>query len=171
MSNPEPKRSNFADVASRPPSPRSISFGKITAVFLILGPPLFGLLFWLAVSLANRNSDPLHEKIYEAVGVALSIFGLLASYAVGLLPSLISALAYAKSRRHLSGVGHRFLAAVLIGAMVYLILFALFMIGLTGGLQHDYRLFTLYAAAAGAVSAFICAFILEEFMAWPAPPP
>ena len=155
--------------APRPPRP--LSFGKIAGIFLVLGPPLFGPLFWLAVSLANPVGDPLHEKIGEAFGIAFSFFGLLASYAVGLLPSLIICTPFAKSRRHISSVGRRLLAAALIGAAVYFVLFALFMIGLSGGLQHDYFLFTGYAAAAGAISAFVCAFILEEFVAAAAPLP
>ena len=89
MSNTEPKQNNFASAASRHASPHPLSFGKIAAAFLVVGPPLFGALFWLAVSLANPVGDPLHEKISEALGVAFSFFGLLASYAVGLLPSLI----------------------------------------------------------------------------------
>jgi hypothetical protein len=59
----------------------------------------------------------------------------------------------------------------MIGAAVYFVLFAVFMIGLSGGLQHDYLLFTGYAAASGAISAFICALILEEFVAAAAPLP
>jgi hypothetical protein len=150
---------------------RRLSFAKIAGAFLILGPPLFGPLFWLAASLANPVGDPVHEKISEALGVAFSFFGLLASYAVGLLPSLIIALVYATNRRRIIGVGRRFLVAALTGAVVYFVLFTLFMIGISGGLRHDYLLFTGYAAAAGAISAFVCAFILEEFLAAATPLP
>ena len=151
MSNAGPEQDSFARTSSRQDPPRQLSFGKIAAIFLILGPPLFGPLFWLAVSLANPVGDPLHEKIGEAFGVAFSLFGLLASYAVGLLPSLIICTAFAKSRRHISTVSLRLVAAALIGATVYFVLFALFMIGLSGGLQRDYFLFTVYATAAGAI--------------------
>jgi len=166
VSKTEPEETEFAGESSRP-----LAFGKIAGIFLILEPPLFGLLFWLAVSLANPVGDPFHDKIGVAFGVALSPLGLAASYGVGLLPSLIAGFAYSRSRRHIGGVGRRLLVAALIGAAVYLALFALFMIGLTGGLQHDYRLFTAYAADAGAISAFICACILEEFVAGAAPLP
>jgi hypothetical protein len=171
MSNTEPQQNNLASASSRHASLKPLSFGKIAAAFLVVGPPLFGALFWLAVSLANPVGDPLHEKISEALGLAFSFFGMLASYAVGLLPSLIICSVFAKYRRHVSAVGSRFLVAALIGAAVYFVLFALFMIGLSGGLRHDYLLFTVYAAAAGAISAFICAFILEEFVAGATPLP
>ena len=101
----------------------------------------------------------------------MSFFGLLASYVVGLVPSLIVAFVYSRSRRRSSSVGRRLLVAAMIGAAVYFVLFAVFMIGLGGGLQHDYLLFTGYAAASGAISAFICALILEEFVAAAAPLP
>jgi small-conductance mechanosensitive channel len=165
LSETTPNPDSFDRVASR-----QLSFGKIAGIFLVLGPPLFGVLFWLLVSLANPNSDPFHEKTREAVGVALSIYGLMASYAVGLLPFLILTLVYARSRRHLSGVGRRFLVAALIGAVVYFIAFAILLIEISGGLDRDYRLFAIYATAAGAVSSFVCAFILEEFLTRAAPP-
>jgi len=162
----EPERDNLARASSR-----RLSVGKIAAVFLILGPPLFGVLFWLAVSLGNPVGDPLHEKVGVAVGVALSPFGLVAAYAVGILPSLIIGFAHSRSRHHIRGVGRRFLVVAVMGPAVYFILFAVFMVGLSGGLEHDYRLFTGYAAAAGAVSVFFCAFILEMFVAEVAPLP
>jgi len=165
MSNPGPERNSFASATSRPTSLRPISFGKIVAAFLVVGPPLFGALFWLAVSLANPVGDPLHVKISEALGVAFSFFGLLASYAVGLLPSLIICSAFAKSRRHISAVGMRLVVAALIGAAVYLLLFSVFLAGLGARMEHDWLLFTAYAAGAGAVSALICAFITENFLA------
>jgi len=116
MPNPEPEQNSFAGASSRQGTLRHLSFGKIAAAFLVVGPPLFGALFWLAVSLANPVGDPLHEKIGVAFGVAFSFFGLLASYAVGLLPSLIICTAFAKIRRHISAVGLRLVAAALIGA-------------------------------------------------------
>ena len=109
--------------------------------------------------------DPLHEKIGVAFGVAFSFFGLLASYAVGLLPSLIICSAFAKIRRHVSAVGLRLIAAALIGAAVYFLAFVLGLDLLTAGrMERAYWLFTFYAAAAGAISALICAFIVENFL-------
>jgi hypothetical protein len=166
MSNTEPEQHSFARSSSRQVALRPISFGKIAAAFLVVGPPLFGALFWLAVSLANPVGDPLHEKIGVAFGVAFSFFGLLASYAVGLLPSLIICTALARSRRHISAVGLRLVAAALIGAIVYFLVFVLGLDLLTAGkMDRAYWLFTFYAAGAGAVSAFICAFIAEHLLA------
>jgi hypothetical protein len=110
----EPEQNHFAAEPSR-----QVRFGKIAAIFLIIGPPSFGALFWLTVSLANPVGDPLHEKIGEALGVAFSFFGLLASYAVGLLPSLVIGFAYSRSRRYVSAIRHRFGIGALIGAAVY----------------------------------------------------
>jgi hypothetical protein len=166
MSNTEPEQNSFARATSRQVALRPISFGKIAAAFLFVGPPLFGALFWLAVSLANPVGDPLHEKIGIAFGVAFSFFGLLASYAVGLLPSLIICTALARSRRHISAVGLRLGAAALIGAIVYFLVFVLGLDLLTAGqMERAYWLFTFYAAGAGAVSAFICAYLAENFLA------
>jgi len=174
LSQIEPEQNNFARASARRVSLRQISFGKIAAIFLVLGPPLFGLLFWLAVSLGNPVGDPLHEKLGVAFGIAFSFFGLLASYAVGLLPSLIIGFAYSRSRRRISAVGVGLIVAVLIGATVY---FLVFLLGLgvldTGRMlnsfsgsrtEHDLWLFTFYAAGAGAVSAFFCSFIAENFL-------
>jgi len=121
MSDTEPERNNFERAFSRQAS-RQIAFGKIAAIFLIMGPPIFGLLFSLAVSLANPVGDPLHDKIGLAFGIAFSFFGLLASYVVGLLPSLIAAFGCSKSRR-ITGLGLRLLVTALIGAAIYLLLF------------------------------------------------
>jgi hypothetical protein len=166
MSNTEPEQNSFARTTSPQVSLRPISFGKIAAAFLVVGPPLFGALFWLAVSLANPVGDPLHEKIGVAFGVAFSFFGLLASYAVGLLPSLIICTAFAKCRQHIRSTGIGLIVAALIGASVYSLVFVLGFDLLTAGrMEGAYWLFTFYAAAAGAVSAFICAFIAENFLA------
>jgi hypothetical protein len=164
-SNSEPEQNSFAGASSRQGTLRHLSFGKIATAFLVVGPPLFGALFWLAISLANPVGDPLHEKIGVAFGVAFSFFGLLASYAVGLLPSLIICSAFAKIRRHVSAVGLRLIAAALIGAAVYFLAFVLGLDLLTAGrMERAYWLFTFYAAAAGAISALICAFIVENFL-------
>jgi uncharacterized membrane protein YeaQ/YmgE (transglycosylase-associated protein family) len=104
--------------------------------------------------------DPLHDKIGLAFGIALSFFGLLASYIVGLLPSLIAAFGCLKSRR-ITSFGLRLLVTALIGAAIYLLLFSLFLPGLTGRNKHDWLLFTGYAAGAGAISTFFCALIVE----------
>ena len=109
----------------------------------------------------------LHEKISEALGLAFSFFGMLASYAVGLLPSLIICTAFAKIRRHISAVGLRLVAAAVIGAAVYFLAFVLGLDLLTAGrMERAYWLFTFYAAfyaaAAGAVSAFICVVLLSQ---------
>ena len=104
MSNTEPGQNTFSRASSHQAALRPLSFGKIAGIFLVLGPPLFGALFWLAVSLANPVGDPLHEKIGEALGIALSFFGLLASYVVGLVPSLIVAFVCSRSRRRISSV-------------------------------------------------------------------
>jgi len=167
LSQIEPEQSNFAR-AARQVSLRQISFGKIAAIFLIICPPSFGALFWLAVSLANPVSDPLHEKIVEALGIAFSFFGLLASYAVGLLPSLIIGFAYSKTRRHIRTIPYRLLAVALIGATVFYLPFVLLVLDMHNNgdrMKHDLLLFTFYAAGAGAVSAFFCAFIAENFLA------
>jgi hypothetical protein len=142
MSNPEPEQNNFAGASSRQGTLRHLSFGKIAAVFLVAGPPLFGALFWLAVSLANPVGDPLHERIGVAFGVAFSFFGLLASYAVGLLPSLIICAAFAKG--HLSAVGVRLVAAALIGAAVYFLAFVRGLDLLTVGRPDGARLLAFH---------------------------
>jgi uncharacterized membrane protein YeaQ/YmgE (transglycosylase-associated protein family) len=169
MSDTEPERNNFERAFSRQGSSRQIAFGKIAAIFLVVGPPTFGLLFWLAVSLANPVGDPLHDKFGQAFGIALSFFGLLASYVVGLLPSLIAAFGCSKSRR-ITGLGLRLLVTALIGAAIYLLLFSLFLPGLTGRNKHDWLLFTGYAAGAGAISTFFCALIVEYFSGVATPP-
>ena len=120
MSNARPEQSNLAGASLRQGTPRQLSFGRIAVAFLVVGPPLFGALFWQAVSLANPVGDPLHEKIGIAFGVAFSFFGIVASYAVGVLPSLIICTAFAKSRRQISAVGLRLIVAALIGAQFIL---------------------------------------------------
>ncbi|MGC1354566.1 MAG: hypothetical protein WA851_02005 [Xanthobacteraceae bacterium] len=104
MSNTEPGQNTFSRASTHQAALRPLSFGKIAGIFLVLGPPLCGALFWLAVSLANPVGDPLHEKIGEALGIALSFFGLLASYVVGLVPSLIVAFVCSRSRRRISSL-------------------------------------------------------------------
>jgi hypothetical protein len=75
-------------------------------------------------------------------------------------PSLIAAFGCSKSLR-ITGLGLRLLVTALIGAAIYLLLFSLFLPGLTGRNKHDWLLFTGYATGAGAISTFFCALIVE----------
>ena len=154
----------WEDARREPPLAKSIR-----AIFLMVGPPTFGMLFLLAVSIAAPVGDPLHTKIHLALGITFSGFGLLFSYAVGLVPSLIASSAYATTRRHIGGFGHRLLVAAPIGAAVYFV--ASFVVLdviddgklFSGGgrTEHDLWLFTAYAAGAGAVSIVLSALIVE----------
>jgi uncharacterized membrane protein YeaQ/YmgE (transglycosylase-associated protein family) len=157
MSKTEPDRKDFARA-----SPRQY-FGKVAAIFLIVGPPTFGLIFYLAGSIANPNADTLNRKISEALGVVFSFYGLFASYVAGLVPSLMAGFVYARSYRHKGTTGHRFLVAALIGAAVYFLVCSLVLYFLYAGrIDPDAWLFTAYAAGAGAVSALLCALIVEN---------
>jgi hypothetical protein len=157
LSSIEPDRRDLARV-----SPRQY-FGKVAAIFLIVGPPTFGLLFCLAISIANPNADTLFTKINEALGIAFSLYGL-TSYAIGFVPSLIAAFAYSKSYDHKRPIGPRLLVAALIGAAVYFLVCSLVLFFLySGRIGTGAWLFTVYAAGAGAVSAFLCALIVENY--------
>ena len=150
---------------TRAQTPRAF-LGKIGAVFLIVEPPAFGLAFWLAASLGSPGSDTLHLRIQVALGLAFSFYGLLASYAVGVVPALIAGLTYSRIRRHFSGSGTRLGLAALIGAAVYFPISSL-AIGLVLGnrLGADWAFATFVtgdAAFGGAISAFICALIVEN---------
>ncbi|WP_375778370.1 hypothetical protein ACE103_03700 [Bradyrhizobium sp. ma5] len=141
-------------------SPRQHSFGKVAAVFLVLGPPISTPLFFLATALGNQ--DPWHEKIDASLGMVFSVYGLLTCYAIGIVPALIAALVYLKSYDDRRSVGLRFLVATLLGALVYFLAYLLVLFFLDGGQVQLFALqFSLYGAGAGAVSTFICALIVE----------
>jgi hypothetical protein len=157
LSKFEPDRNNLALA-----SPRQYSFSKIAAIFFGVGAPIFCLILGLAMSV-RANGDPIHTKISEAFGGIFSFYGLLGSYAVGLVPSLIIGLAYSKSYRH-RAVGSRLLIATLTGAIFYFVV--LLLVLCAAYIQHaridiDGLLIGAYATGAGAVSAFLCALILE----------
>jgi uncharacterized membrane protein len=116
----------------------------------------------LAISIANQNADTLYTKVDETFESFFSFYGLLSSYVVGFVPSLIVGFAYSRSFRHSTTVGQRLLVAALIGAALYFFVCALVLYFLFGGqIAADVKLFTAYAAGAGAVSALLCASIVE----------
>jgi hypothetical protein len=157
LSKIEPGRKDVARASSR-----QYSFGKVAAIFLIVGPPTSGLLFYLAVSIANRNADTLYTKIGEAFGIVFSLYGLFASYVAGLAPSLMAGFMYSRSYRREATARHRFLVAVSIGAAAYLLACSLVLYFLYAGrIETDAWPFTAYAAGAGALSALLCALIAE----------
>jgi uncharacterized membrane protein YeaQ/YmgE (transglycosylase-associated protein family) len=159
LSKIEPDRNNLAQA-----SPRQYSFGKIVAIFLIVGPPTFGLLFYLVGNLGTRNGETIHATIGESFGVVFSLYGLLACYVVGFVPSLIVGFAYSRSYRHRT-ISRRLLVAAIIGAAVYFLVCALVLLSIFGGRMETDWPFVAYAAGdaagAGAVSAFFCALIVE----------
>jgi hypothetical protein len=158
LSKIEPDRKDFTRAY-----PRERFFRKAAAIFLLVGPPIFTPLFLLAISIANRNADTLFTKINEALGIAFSLYGL-TSYAIGFVPSLIAAFAYSKSYDHKRPIGQRLLVAALIGAAVYFLVCSLVLFFLYAGrIEPNAWLFTVYAAGAGAVSAFLCALIVENY--------
>jgi uncharacterized membrane protein len=153
----EPDRKTFARA-----SPRQY-FGKVAAVFLIVGPPIFGVIFYLVASIANPNADTLYTKVSEALGVVFSLYGLFACYVVGLLPSLMAGFVYSRSYRHKGAIAHRLPVAALIGAVVYFLVCSLVLIFLYAGrIEAGAWVFTAYAAGAGAVSTLLSALILEN---------
>jgi uncharacterized membrane protein YeaQ/YmgE (transglycosylase-associated protein family) len=157
LSRIEPDRKDSARA-----SPNQYFLGKVGAIFLIVGSPIFGLLFSLAVSIANRNADTLYTKISQELGIFFSVYGLFSSYVVGLVPSLMAGLVHSRISRHIGSAGQRVLAAALIGAAVYCLVCALVLYFIYAGrVETDAWLFTIYAAGAGAVAALLCASILE----------
>jgi hypothetical protein len=150
-------------------SEKQISFGKVVAVFLIVGPPTFCPVFYFVSAVATRNADTLLTKLNEALLVVFTIGGLLACYAVGFFPALIAgfmySFVYSTSRRHKKVVSHRLLRAALIGAVVYSLVCALALVSVySGRVETGTWPFTVYAAGAGAVSAFLCALIVEIYL-------
>jgi hypothetical protein len=157
LSKIEPDRDNFSRA-----SPRQYSFGKIAAIFLIVGPPIFGPFFYFALDIP-ANGDPIHTKISEAFGSIFNRWALLSFYVMGLVPASIVGFAYSKSFR--KTIGYRPLVATLIGVVVYFLVCALVVsMILAGQFKPDWR-FAAYAtggaAGGGAISAFFCALIME----------
>jgi hypothetical protein len=157
LSEIEPDRDNCSRA-----SPRQYSFGKIAAVFLIVGPPIFGPFFYFALDIP-ANGDPIHTKISEAFGSIFSPWALLSFYVMGIVPASIVGFAYSKSYR--TTVGYRPLVATLVGAIVYFLVCALVVsMLLPGQSEPDWR-FAAYAtggaAVGGGISAFFCALIME----------
>jgi uncharacterized membrane protein len=144
-------------------SPTQYFFGKVGPIFLIVGSPIFGLIFYLAMSIANPNADTLYTKISEALGIVFSFSGLFASYAVGGVPSLLAGFVYSRRYRHKGATGHRFLVAAFIGAAVCFLACSLVLFFLYAGrIETAAWPFAAYAAGAGAVSALLCALIVEN---------
>jgi hypothetical protein len=76
----------------------------------------------------------------------------------------MAGLVYSRSYRHKGTSGYRFLVAALIGAAVYFLVCSLVLYFLYAGrIETAARLFTTYAAGAGAVSALLCALIVEKY--------
>jgi hypothetical protein len=129
------------------------------SLFIVLGPPIFSVLFCLASSI-NANSDPLYEKITETVGIALSLYGLLTAYFAGLIPSLLISSAYSKIRQRT--IGYRLVVPTIVGSGAYCLVCVLVLSVLYGGeVSHDAWSFAIYAAGAGAISTLLCALIVE----------
>ncbi|WP_128971286.1 hypothetical protein [Bradyrhizobium tropiciagri] len=141
-------------------APRQYSFGQAAIIFLVVNPPISTPLFFLAATIANHDS--LADKIDASLGMLLSVYGWLTCYAIGIVPSLITARAYVKSYDYRRPAGLRLLVATLLGALVYLIVYLLALFFLEGGkiLLID-LVFSLYGAGAGAVASFICALIMD----------
>jgi uncharacterized membrane protein len=160
LSKTEPDRNDFARA-----SPNQYFFGKVGPIFLIVGSPIFSLLFFWAISIANHNADTLYTKNTEALGIIFSIDGLFTSYAVAGVPSLMAGFVYSRSYRHIRSTGHRFLVAALIGAVVDFVVCSLVLYFIYAGrVETDAWLFTAYAAGAGAVSTLLCALIVENLI-------
>jgi hypothetical protein len=156
-----------SDRTVAPESPPKYSFGKGVAIFLIGGPPTFAPLFWLIVSLANHNSDTLSTKINEALSVVFSLYGLLGSYAVGTIPSLIIGLVCLANYHHITTIRGWLLFAGLVGAAAYFFECSIALIFVYGGrVQADAWPLAGFAAAAGAISACLCALIVENSRGW-----
>jgi len=156
MSKIEPDRNDHASL-------RQHSFGKIAAIFLIVGPPTFSPLFYFVADLATRNGDTIHAKIGESSMMILGPYGLLTSYAIGVVPSFIVGCAYWKSYRFRNFGGRLRLAALIGAAVDFVICAAIVLLAFGGEANWPFAVSVVAGATgAGAVSAFICALILEN---------
>jgi hypothetical protein len=139
-----------------------ISFGKIVAVFSIVGPPIFTPIFYFASDVADLHAETLLTTLHEALLLVFTIYGLLVSYTVGFLPSLFVGFTYlftcSTSRRNKK---NRLLGAALSGVVVFFLACALALLSFNASRADGGWLLTAYAAGAGAVSAFLCALIVE----------
>ena len=157
MANIESNR-NVARASSR------TELFKWGLIFLLVGPPIFGLLFYLATSAAHVGAPDFFEEISQVPEQVFSLYGLLASYLAGSIPSLIAALAYLRSTHNLRTTGRRLLVAVPIGAAVYFAACCLVLVFLFGDqIEASTWLFAAYAAAAGAFSTVVCALVVQFF--------
>jgi uncharacterized membrane protein YeaQ/YmgE (transglycosylase-associated protein family) len=153
-----------------PAGEKQISFGKIVWAFLIAGPPTFAPIFYVVGVVVDSPAGTLFTKLGEVLRIAFSLYGLLMSYAAGFFPALVAGFAYSfvdsASRRHNKTASYRFLRAALVGAVVYSLICVLALLTAYGGRVETVAwLYTVYAACAGAVSACLCALVVEIYLA------
>jgi len=121
-------------------------------------------LFFLASDIANENADSFATKVGETFGMFRYFEGWLSAYALGLVPTLFASFAYSRARDQQTAVVHRLLIAAFIGAVISFCVCVLTMFLLSGGQIELFALqLSLYAAGSGAISAFVCALVMETY--------
>jgi hypothetical protein len=135
---------------------------KVAIIFLILGPPFFGIVLCSCSSLFVSKQDPNVPWFLDGVSMALNPFMLLAEYAAGFAPSLASGYVYSSIDRSRSAFGFRLLAAALAGAVAYCLVVTM-IVGFISGGQIGTDLSTIIglSACAGAAASVFCALIVE----------
>jgi hypothetical protein len=145
---------------------KEIPYGKMLAVYLVAGPPPAALVFYSLINFANRNSDTVLTKINESIQMVFTPYGLLGTYSIYIIPSLLTYFGCSIAFMIATKERARILAAAFIGAFVHFGTGALVMVlGLYGGRPEPVIwLFTAFAGAGGAVSASVCALIVNIYL-------
>jgi uncharacterized membrane protein len=147
------------NVAGMPP--RSYSWLKVALTFLLVGPPISGILIVLAMSLFSVGSTA--SRANTAFDV-LNLYGLLASYVIGFIPSLIAGAIYSRAfHPQEATAGGRLRLAALVGFIVYF-LASFLVLGVIFGdrIEASVWLLMAFAAVAGSISTSICALIVAD---------
>jgi hypothetical protein len=136
---------------------------RVAVAFLVIGPPVFDVIFttiwnfaWPSTGESNLYGLELGFDILFSPGIILV-------YAIGAVPSLLTGWVYAKIAASVK-FRSRMVSAILVGAIVYLIFSILFLEFLTRELDKFAWTVIGFGACAGAGSALLCA-LIEEVLA------